>query len=252
MFGDDKNLRDNSQKPIKDNVSGTVLYKGQEVVFESYPKLNKLITALYIVTDIIEKDEPVRLKLRTLGVEILSDINSVSRTEINKKTKSILSFLDIARAINLISEMNFNILKKEFTLFSQTLEETQKTNHVWLEEFLKPDEALAQKAPEVKPTIENNKNFSFSTKIEIPNNRENTIATDSSFMLKKQRREDISQAIKTLGGGATIAEVKTKAGVSLSTFSEKTLQRELVSMVKDGLLTKTGEKRWSKYSLKNS
>ena len=31
---------------------------------------------------------------------------------------------------------------------------------------------------------------------------------------------------------------------------EKTLQRELASMVKDGVLYKTGEKRWSRYFIK--
>jgi len=33
---------------------------------------------------------------------------------------------------------------------------------------------------------------------------------------------------------------------------EKTLQRELVSMVGDGVLKKSGEKRWSRYFLANA
>ena len=37
---------------------------------------------------------------------------------------------------------------------------------------------------------------------------------------------------------------------SLDTHSEKTLQRELVSMVTDGVLKKEGTKRWSKYFIK--
>jgi len=32
-------------------------------------------------------------------------------------------------------------------------------------------------------------------------------------------------------------------------YSEKTIQRELLGMVKDGILIKSGEKRWSRYSL---
>jgi len=38
---------------------------------------------------------------------------------------------------------------------------------------------------------------------------------------------------------------------SISGCSEKTIQRELASLVSKGLITKTGEKRWSKYSLKS-
>jgi hypothetical protein len=37
---------------------------------------------------------------------------------------------------------------------------------------------------------------------------------------------------------------------ALISCSEKTLQRELVSMVKNGVLDKMGEKRWSRYFLK--
>jgi len=37
----------------------------------------------------------------------------------------------------------------------------------------------------------------------------------------------------------------------LPDLSSKTIQRELLSMVDDGLLIKKGERRWSRYSLKN-
>jgi hypothetical protein len=81
-------------------------------------------------------------------------------------------------------------------------------------------------------------------------------------VFKKQRRNDIINVIKTLGGNATIKDIKDKAQglpagagsqgkiTSLISCSEKTLQRELVSMVRDGVLNKTGEKRWSRYFLK--
>ena len=44
---------------------------------------------------------------------------------------------------------------------------------------------------------------------------------------------------------------KIKAGeFGVYPCGEKTLQRELVSMAKDGVLNKTGEKRWSRYFVK--
>lgn len=263
MLGDSENVkdtqRDTGKNPVKDSFSNnsvSVPYLKSELLSDSYPKLNKLITALYIVTDIIEKDEPIRLKLRTLGVEILSDMNSTSRTELYKKTVSVLSFLDIASAINLISEMNFNILKKEFTELAQFLEaskESTQVNHLWLEDFLKPKETFIQKDIDLlqnknqkdKATSEPKKD-NKDTKVFAPTIKD----WNASYSLKKQRREEIIKAIKMNGGSATIAEVKAKAGVSLAGFSEKTLQRELVSMVKELVLDKTGDKRWSKYVLK--
>lgn len=253
----DKNLKDTEKNSLKDSLSLSVPYLKSDLLSESYPKLSKLITALYIVTDIIEKDEPIRLKLRTLGVEILSDINSASRTDIYKKTTAVLSFLDIASAINLISEMNFNILKKEFVDLAQSLEtskESAKVNHLWLEDFLKPKENFIQKDNGLPRPINQKDKTSPEFK---KDNKENKLPSNAlkdsnlSFVLKKQRREDIIKAIKINGGSATIAEVKARSGNSLATFGEKTLQRELLAMVKDLVLEKTGDKRWSKYVLKN-
>ena len=80
-------------------------------------------------------------------------------------------------------------------------------------------------------------------------------ATNNFDELKKQRRGEIVEVIKVIGGNATIKDIKDRAKTnpakngSLASCGEKTLQRELVSMVKDGVLKKTGEKRWSKYFL---
>jgi hypothetical protein len=75
-------------------------------------------------------------------------------------------------------------------------------------------------------------------------------------ILKKQRQDSIVNIIKTISGGATIKDIKDKVQAnpkqnnSLVFCSEKTLQRELVSMVKKDVLNKTGEKRWSRYFIK--
>ena len=69
------------------------------------------------------------------------------------------------------------------------------------------------------------------------------------LLLKKQRREDILAVIKMNGGTATITDIRSNAKGHLVSCGEKTLQRELVSMVKDNVLERVGEKRWSKYSL---
>lgn len=106
---DQNNFKDSKTNllSIKDNTNSL-----------SYKKTNKLITALYMVTDIMEKDEPIRSKLRTLGVEILSDINSKNLThsikDTDQKVQEILLLLSIAEDMNFISSMNSNILKKEF------------------------------------------------------------------------------------------------------------------------------------------
>lgn len=111
------NQVDRGQNNFKDSQTNQLSIKDNTNSL-SYKKTNKLITALYMVTDIMEKDEPIRSKSRTLGVEILSDINSKnlahSIKDTHQKVQEILLLLSIAEDLNFISSMNSNILKKEF------------------------------------------------------------------------------------------------------------------------------------------
>ncbi len=58
------------------------------------------------------------------------------------------------------------------------------------------------------------------------------------------RRERIIAVIRDKGE-ATIKDVSEH----ITDCSEKTIQRELIDLIKDGLVVRNGERRWSKYSL---
>ena len=249
MSEEDKNLKDTRSSLPSLPLSKEEKQRGDM----SYTKTNKLIIALYMVTDIMEKDEPLRIKLRTLGAEIISDINSVPARALNKISE-IISFLDIAGAINLVSEMNRNILKKEFVELKLSLDE--KNNPEWLGEFVKDEN------PQRASIAHRNKNQSIghtstrigvqkaSTLMKALSDIKSPKTGENDFnVLKQQRRDEIINIIKNHPDGATITNIRTEVKGSLTSFSEKTLQRELVSMVKDNLLNKTGEKRWSRYYL---
>ncbi|MES2023820.1 MAG: hypothetical protein V4439_03995 [Patescibacteria group bacterium] len=238
----------------------------------SYTKTNKLIIALYMVTDIMDKEEPLRNKLRTLGTEIISDTDSL-HTHLDQKISAIISLLDIALTVNLISEMNSTILKREFLKMKEFLNsevlDTQR-NSVLLEDFFGEEEVenKFQNSPHPNPLLIKERvkevsnghqsiNFglqkghtlmkAISDKIKAPSTLERA-GGEAFNNLKKQRHEEIIKIIKDKGG-ATIKDIKDNAQGVLRTCGEKTLQRELISMVKDNLLKKTGEKRWSKYNI---
>jgi len=285
MFREEKNLKDSTENtspvpaPYRAVGFGTV----------SYIKTNKLITALYMVTDIIDKDEPIRNKLRTLGTGIISDMNSTPLNICNRISE-IMSFLEIASAVNIISEMNYAILKKEFSELNQSIlsldTEKESSNRninkqINLSEFFRepirntfstadtvgelPKTSVSNSIGHQHPTrigVQKGSTLmkALSDKINPPTDigrldSRRPMSVPSFDILKKQRRDEIISIIKTIGGNATIKDIKdkaqalpTKAG-SLVSCSEKTLQRELVSMVKDGVLNKTGDKRWSRYEL---
>jgi hypothetical protein len=272
MFRDDKNLKD-----LGSPLPNLPLIKGEEQGGGlSYTKTNKLITALYMVTDIIDKDEPLRNKLRTLGTGIISDMSSVPVNACNK-INEIMSFLDIASAINIISQMNCNILRKEFLELDQSIKELKDKKMNLLGLFNSPKEELypylklgsqSQACPlqrgrskegvmslsrgELNPKghtrLGVQKGSTLLKALSVMSDRNVKIVSPNSFdILKKQRRDEVNNFIAKNGGQATITDIKNGAQGSLISCSEKTLQRELASMVKDGVLNKTGEKRWSKY-----
>jgi hypothetical protein len=281
MLEVNKNFKDASKDSIKDTFSvPTPLAPSVWSHFGSYTKIHKLITALYMVTDIIDKEDPIRNKLRTFGVEILSDTASFSRGNLGRvgeKITTIVSFLDIASAVNIISEMNRNILRKEFLELSRSILESDNkiktlNGSINLSEFLETSPSLGEGE-------DNNRTLSFNqrqgnskghTRIGVQKGSTlmKALSDKTHFMsgdnltgvgrnnfdaLKKQRREGITNIIKSNGGSATIKDIKEKMNTGtngLPVCGEKTLQRELMSMTKDGVLNKTGEKRWSRYFTK--
>ena len=233
----------------------------------------------------MDKDEPLRSKLRNLGANIISDIHSFNKgqvfvNQINNRVSEVLSFLEIASSIGIISEMNSGILTKEFIELRKSIPEIDPKNEGnWLEEFMKEDPYLT--SPLIKGR---NKESVFSkgqisTRIgvqkgstllkalsdRIPDlsrtnkmgniNNNSLIKNSNIDVLKNKRREEIILVIKdkmknsTNFDGVTITEIKSNGHEALTSCGEKTLQRELVSMVLSGVLKKTGEKRWSKYLL---
>jgi len=159
--------------------------------------------------------------------------------------------------MSMLSEMNANILKKEFVELKESIKENKnKVDTAWLEEFL------------LKPGVNDSESKSVSTALPKGNpigqtrigvQRGSTLMKalsdkinepDKNFNeLKKQRRDQVIVIIKSVPGGATITDIKSQATGVLASCGEKTLQRELVSMVKDSVLKKEGDKRWSKYLL---
>ena len=223
-----------------------------------------------MVTDIIDREEPLRNKLRTLGVGIISDIFSVSPDACTKISEAV-SFLDIASAMNIISEMNCNILKKEFVELNKAIqnsfdEKPASNQSVDLSAFFREELSSGGYLSEKDNNSIGHHNPTRigvqkgSTLMKALSDRTGNLHNNSDAAkranfdeLKKERRYNIIKIIKNNGGSATIKDIRekmnTKIGESMS-FSEKTLQRELLSMIKDDVLYKTGEKRWSKYFIK--
>lgn len=293
MYKDtNQNLKDTQKDTEKDSSLSPVLYGSDGTRILAYSKSQKLVTALYMVTDIMDKDEPIRTKLRNCGVDILSDIQSIKHHEgqaesimASGRIDATMSFLKIASTMNLISDMNYSILEKEFTKLKAALQEYTSTRNSWLEEFLDTPQIeevkLGVGGPVSNRTSQNYDQGAIKGHINPKGHTRLGLQNASTLMhalsdkklarsfvnfsskvvgseqpnknnfdlLKKERRYEITSFIVKNNGSATITDIKNGAKGVLAACGEKTLQRELLSMTKDGVLNKVGEKRWSRYSI---
>lgn len=223
-------------------------------------KIDKIITALFLVTDIMDKNEPLRIRLRDVGLSVLPARN-ISRSEVDGSDTTsfmsdileIVSLINIAKSVRLISDMNSSILVRELNLIIISLEnKIEMKNSIesifFGEEKITPSLILPNTKEEVmRPARIGEIGGVNSKKID------SNINTNSNT--KNARKELIIKLIKDKGdANPTFSGVTTKdIAIALRLLGddkgEKTIQRELISLLEQGLIKKTGEKRWSRYSL---
>lgn len=98
-------------------------------------KSEKLVTALYLVTDLIDDTEPIKQGLRKNAVCLLSSMNSLAQMDVKDKmmelktslklVTEILSLLQVSVTSGTVSEMNGNILMDGFRSLQLVLEKKQ-------------------------------------------------------------------------------------------------------------------------------
>lgn len=137
----------NSQNPIGQKLS-------HEAVFMTLSKkTEKISTALYMVTDLIDVADPIRQRIRECGVDLIAETRSMSSAfsgdiyfsiarAINKSWE-IVSLVEVASSVGFISDMNSRILKSVIVELISSLRDKQKRESFTQIEDLKIGESLA-------------------------------------------------------------------------------------------------------------
>ena len=233
-------------------------------------KTEKITTAIYMVTDFIHESEPLRSQLRTLGLALVSGTRRIGARstephyaladEVVRTADEIIVFVNLASTIGLVSEMNGKILINELEKVKAEIDRHYGGKTVLFATH--PGYAnilLSSSMFEVEPAEKMLENFdkgqtnfngqnSINTaqaprKIETPERTEIT-PKKSDIGMKIARRNDVLNVVRSKG------RVSIKDITSLvKDMSDKTVQRELLGLVKEGVLIKEGEKRWSMYRI---
>lgn len=226
-----------------------------------YKKTEKLASATYIITNLFPENEPMKRILREKASELLSFSLALAHKESSganqttlvygTKTKVIemTSLFEISFRGGLVSAMNLSILKSEFYRLVEALENSSSLPNKLLQDAV--SEIFFTSAKGFEDKKEHDKFGSMShTKNTIDSMSFMSIKDRSRLSLKDNtkrtnRREAILSLLKKKGE----LTIKDISGV-IKDCSEKTIQRELISFISAGVLRRTGQRRWSRYSLR--
>lgn len=208
-----------------------------------YKKAERIAKAIHLIGPAFRDsralwDRLERISFALVDASVLPPTRA--RDHISRELLALSSVLSIAKAGGKLSQMNADIILKEAYLLLQEIS-AYEDPRVLLDEA--PSlAALSRTAPKdiEKKTVESGRKTTTSSigqrdkGHKVPNEEK-----------KKGRREEI---LAVLSGkpGAYIKDIS----VLIRGVSEKTIQRELQALVQEGRVTKSGERRWTTYTLK--
>ena len=222
----------------------------QQIIF-AYKKAEKLSTAIYLVTDFVKDEDPIKWRLRSLAVLLVSDI--LDKASIHKSVHArileILSLLEMARLGRIISEMNHAVLHREFGVLNTSFG-AASGGHAGQGNL--PAVSIFSDDFFATPTSDVFDRPAETANISIGHSKGHAIKDINSVLKDKVALSPAFSERK----GMILSTIKAKKTVAIQDLigliagcSSKTIQRDLITLVSEGVLKKEGERRWSKYRL---
>jgi hypothetical protein len=238
-------------------------------LFSLHKRTERVVAALYTVVSTLSDIDPIGHKIKELGIDLLSFLVSVPSPltdggkrftgEYARRLLEIVSLLDVGMLSGLISEMNHRVISGEMDhLINESEGMAKRVESLASEDIdhvLTGGWALREKG-ELPPLSvgERLRRRVFPRGISSKGHK-NVLKKKTSLVVGVSRAMDKDSGLLRETRGNVIKNV-LKDGKHLTvkdfvTFmpgvSEKTIQRELISLVQAGVLKKEGERRWSRY-----
>ncbi|MBU1160186.1 MAG: hypothetical protein ABIJ28_00255 [Patescibacteria group bacterium] len=211
-------------------------------------KIKKLTEALYRVTDLYNDKEPLKWALRENAIFIYHHLLSSEPSwdkKISNSFDEIVKILDLASLGGFISDINFEILKKEYQKIKIFIESYFPKEKIYL------DFNFGQELPILIDKGQNSLPPHLSISGEDKGHPAVSGIKDKKNKNKAQEKSEIrkQKIINFLkeNGKKTIKEI----ALIFEGISNKSIQRDLADLVKEGALSGEGEKRWRLYFISN-
>jgi hypothetical protein len=248
LFKDIKDMEQNSPQ----QGHSRVLLDGSAFAAFFTEKVQKIAHALYLVTSYVPSDEPIRAALRASAIEMVSSLHgsdlkggaSVLGGTFSPLFGAISSYLSIAKNAGYISDMNADVLLGEIRSLQEMMTggEDSQSGLLLSTDFFSVPMSSSRHLPQApSPRAER---FTPAPQKDIVESNGHSSNGRKEKKSKSTRRDKILSLFKDKKR-ITINDVEK----IIEGCSKKTMQRELLSLVEEGVLSKEGEKRWSVYTL---
>ncbi len=207
-------------------------------------KSQKIVSALYLITDHIKDSDVIKWEIREDGISLISNSMLIKTIHPSEKENAyravilnlekIISLLNVALISSVISNMNATIMIHELESLLLFVEKESKNN--LLPGYILSDSFFSDEKVIKKDNI-----------VDKGHDIQSRTNATGVYNIPKQvvSRKDSILAILRTNSNLTIKDF-TKV---IKDCSEKTIQRELIALVKSGVVKRVGERRWSTYSL---
>ncbi len=223
-------------------------------------KTERIVKAIYIITNFFDSRDAIKWSLRDSSVKLLSRTVYLGQCPLDIRDKAIKdmlfaalesrTLLEMSHLGGSISTMNFNLLTAELDSLLefvnskyQSRYETAQSLSLGADFFTIKNEPKVDSPQKPIPTF-NHMAISAGNVADFQAQLHRKIGLPASLVQlddRKKRILGIAKAKKDF----SIRDIAEK----MTDCSEKTIQRELIEMVANGMLNKEGERRWSRYSV---
>ncbi len=208
-----------------------------------YKKAERLAKAIHPIAPAFHNAPALRDRADTIAMGIIDTailFSTSSKEALARELLALSSVLSIARTSGMLSVMNAELIEREAHMLLQEIATYEEPN-ISLEE-VQSFAQLVKKSSSVKAThvavgggaVRASTHGTAKTP---PKGHRNANVKDS-------RKEAILSIIRAKGQ-VYIKDIST----AIRDVSEKTIQRELADFVSKGVLTRTGARRWTSYTL---
>jgi DNA-binding transcriptional ArsR family regulator len=238
-----------------------------------YKKAERLAKAIHLITPAFRNSPALSNRLDAIAVGLVDAATlpvTKAKEELSRELLTLSSVLAIARTGGLLSEMNAELISHEAHLLLQEVA-AYESPRLFLDDApslaeLAKGASVASREPRIEQVTNIRKPLpheSGST-FTLP---ERTTAKTESHEAHKDNKQGTPYKGQTVSPikdrpatssrrEAVLSVLKAKGSLSIKDLStvirdvsEKTIQRELQALIQEGVIEKSGERRWTVYSL---